>query len=108
MRRAIATFLERHSHGVRRRLPGLMRFAYQPGREPVTIDRLISPLRYDILVRERYFEVLRARRSLADEDFDAFMELSRQQPYFRYFTRVAFPSHRPEILGDDKRVEAAF
>ena len=108
MRRAITTFIERHSHGVRRRLPGLMRFAYQPGRESVRIDRLISPLRYDILVREKYFEVLRARRSLADKDFDAFMELSRQQPYFTYFIRVAIPSHRAEILGDDRRVEAAF
>jgi len=108
MRRAITAFLERHSHGVRRRLPGLMRFAYQPGGESVRIDRLISPLRYDILVREKYFEVLRARRSLADKDFDAFMELSRQQPYFTYFIRVAVPSHRPEILGDDSRMEAAF
>jgi hypothetical protein len=65
-------------------------------------------LRYDILVRERYFELIRERRALAEEDFDAFLELSRQQPYFTYFTQVAIPSHRPDLLGDDERVNAAF
>jgi hypothetical protein len=86
----------------------MVRFAYQPGREPIPIDGLISPLRYDILVRERYFEVLRERRALAEDDFESFMELSRQQPYFTYFTRVAIPSHQSDMLGDDERVDAAF
>ena len=109
MRRALTDFMERSSHGFRRRIPGLVRLAYQPGREPIPIDHLVSPLRYDIVVRQRYFEVLRERRALAEEDFEAFMELSRQQPYFTWFTRVVIPgSNNPEIVGDDERVNAAF
>jgi hypothetical protein len=101
--------MERSSKGFRRRIPGLVRLAYRPGREPIPIDQLISPLRYDILVRERYFEVLHERRALAEEDFEAFMELSRQQPYFTWFTQVVIPSgNNPEIAGDAELVNAAF
>jgi hypothetical protein len=109
MRRAITAFLDRNSQGFRWRIPGLVRIAYEPGREPIPIDHLISPLRYDIVVRERYFEVLRERRALAEEDFEAFMELSRQQPYFTWFTQVVIPnSNQPEMVGDHERVNAAF
>jgi hypothetical protein len=86
----------------------LARFVYQLGREPIPIDHLVSPLRYDILVRERYFAILHQRRALAEEDFGAFLELSRQQPYFAWFTKVVIPSFRPEMVGDDERVDAAF
>jgi hypothetical protein len=109
MRQAITAFMERSSHGFRRRIPGLVRLAYQPGREPIPIDHLVSPLRYDIVVRQRYLEVLRERRALAEDDFEAFMELSRQQPYFTWFTRVVIPGgNNPEMVGDDERVNAAF
>ncbi len=109
MRRAITAYMERSSHGFRRRIPGLVRLAYQAGKEPVPIDALVSPLRYDILVRQRYLEVVREHRSLADEDFQAFMELSRQQPYYTWFTRVVVPSgNHPEIVHDEERLAAAF
>jgi hypothetical protein len=107
MRRAVATLVERHSHGLKR-LRRLARFAYQPGREPIRIDHLISPLRYDIAVRERYFAVVRERRTLAEEDFPAFVELSRRQPYFTWYTKIAIPSHHPRLVGDEEGVEAAF
>jgi hypothetical protein len=109
MRRAITAYMERSSKGFRRRIPGLVRLAYQPGREPIPIDQLISPLRYDILVRKRYFELLREQRELADEDFEAFMDLSRQHPYFTWFTRVVVPGgNHPDMVGDDARLNAAF
>jgi hypothetical protein len=105
----ITAFMERSSHGFRRRIPGLVRLAYQPGREAIPIDQLVSPLRYDIVVREQYFAVLRDQRALAEEDFEAFMELSRQQPYFTWFTRVVVPSgNHPEMVHDAERVDAAF
>jgi hypothetical protein len=111
MRRAITAFMERNSQGFRRRIPGLVRLAYQPGREPIPIDHLVSPLRYDIVVRQRYLELVRERRSLAEEDFEAFMELSRRQPYFTWFTRVVIPNrnprNRPQVV-DDEYVDAAF
>jgi hypothetical protein len=109
MRRAIAAFMEGSSRGFRRRIPGLLQLAYRPGRDPVPINDLVSPLRYDIIVRQRYLEVLRERRGLAEEDFEAFMELSRQQPYFKWFTRVVVPSgNHPDMVGDDQRLNAAF
>ena len=109
MRRALTEYMERSSRGFRRRIPGLVRLAYQPGREAIPIDHLISPLRYDILVRERYLRVLRERRELAEEDFEAFMELSRQQPYYTWFIRVVVPSgNNPDMVGDAERLNAAF
>jgi hypothetical protein len=109
MRRAITAYMERSSHGFRRRIPGLVRIAYRAGKEPVRIDDLVSPLRYDILVRQRYLEVVREHRSLADEDFQAFMELSRRQPYYTWFTRVVVPSgNHPEIVHDEQGLAAAF
>jgi len=109
MRRLVTRYLESSSRGFRRRIPGLLRIAYQRGREPIPIDHLVSPLRYDILVRERYLAVVRERRALAEEDFGAFMELSRQQPYFTWFAQVVIPnSNHPEILDDDERLNAAF
>jgi hypothetical protein len=109
MRRAITAYMERSSHGFRRRIPGLVRLAYRRGREAVRIDDLISPLRFDILVRQRYLEVVREQRALADEDFDAFMELSKQQPYFTWFSQVVVAKgNHPEILDDPALLDAAF
>ncbi|MEK6326231.1 MAG: hypothetical protein AABM66_01740 [Actinomycetota bacterium] len=109
MRRVVGAFLERNSRGFRRRVPGLVRIAYQPGPEPVPIDHLVSPLRYDIIVRERYFAFLRERRALAEEDVEDFMELSRRQPYFAWFSRIVVPSsNHPEIAADPERLNAAF
>jgi hypothetical protein len=101
--------MERSSHGLRRRIPGLLRLAYRSGREAVPIADLISPLRYDILVRQRYLEVVQERRALADEDFVAFMELSRRQPYFTWFSQVVVAKgNHPEILDDPALLNAAF
>ena len=108
MRRTITAFLEPRSHRFRQRFPRLIPLAYWPGRESIPIDRIVSPLRYDILVRQRYFEVIREHRALAEEDFEAFMDLSRHQPYFAWFTQVVIPGYRSEMVGDDERVDAAF
>src|SRR2546427_30672 len=88
MRQAFGPLVERGSVWLERRGvgslgPRLKRLAYEPGREPVRIDDLVSPLRYDVLVRERYFAFLREHRALAAEDFQAFAELSRSQPVYR-------------------------
>ena len=82
--------------------------AYEPGRDPVRIDDLVSPLRYDVLVRERYFGFLRDHRALAGDDFAAFMALSRDQEYYRWFKGVAIPEFRPEWGGDPEGVDRSF
>ena len=76
--------------------------------EPLDIDRLISPLRYDVLVRERYLRFLEVNRGLYDRDFEAYVELARAEPYYAWFCAVAIHRIRP---GKDSRgveLEAAF
>jgi hypothetical protein len=112
-RQSFGPFVERGSRWLERRGvgslgPRLKRLAYEPGRAPVRIDDLVSPLRYDILVRERYFAFLREHRALATEDFQTFAELSRSHRYYRYFTGVAIPGFRPEWGGDAETVIASF
>jgi hypothetical protein len=112
-RQALGPLVERGSAWLERRGvgslgPRLKRLAYEPGREPVRIDDLVSPLRYDVLVREQYLAFLREHRALAAEDFRAFAELSRSQRYYRWFTGVAIPEFHPEWGGDAETVSASF
>ena len=62
---------------------------YRPGSEALVIDELISPLRYDVLVRSQLFELLAAERACFDRSPDAFVDLARQTDYHRWFTVVA-------------------
>ena len=66
--------------------------------KPVAIDRLISPLRYDVLVRLDYFFFLEDHRGLFESDFEAFTARAREQPYYIWFREIVFPrliSSRP-------------
>jgi hypothetical protein len=113
MRQAIAPWIELGSGWLDRREIGslgsqLRRLAYGPGRDPVRIDDLISPLRYDILIRQSYFEFLREHRPLADSDFEAFVERSRSLPFFEWFERIAIPRFHPAWGGDPETVRASF
>jgi hypothetical protein len=112
MRQAFGPLVMRGSRWLERRGadslgPRLKRLAYEPGREPVRIDDLVSPLRYDVLVRERFIAFIREHRALAAEDFPAFAELSRTQPYYRWFTGVEIPEVLPRFGGDAETVIAS-
>jgi len=76
--------------------------------EYVDIDRLISPLRYDVLVREEYFRFLHRNRNLHDGNFDAFVELARRERYYAWFRSVAIHRIRPGTPDGGDHVEAAF
>jgi hypothetical protein len=80
---------------------------YQPGSEALVIDELVSPLRYDVLVRSQLFELLAAERACFDRSPDAFVDLARQTDYHRWFTVVAV--HAIGIAGQpEPEIEAAF
>ena len=80
-----------------------------PGTDPIVIDDLVSPLRYDILVRQQYFEFLAQHHTLYDRDFPELVELSRQHPYFAWFTSVLAPQYMPDLLaGHDGAIRTAF
>ncbi len=113
MRRTLGPVLERGALWLERREVGdvgarMKRYIHEPGGEPVAIDALVSPLRYDVLVRQQFFAFLRAHRQLAEDDFPAFLKLSREQPYFRYVTRVSIPEFRPELDAEDEIAAAYF
>jgi hypothetical protein len=80
----------------------------RPGTEPVVVDDLISPLRYDILVRQRYFEFLREHRELAAGDLAPLAEASRTHAYFVWFSRVVVPRFQPELVGQPELIARAF
>jgi hypothetical protein len=80
-----------------------------PGRRPrvavgenlLDIDRLISPLRYDVLVRQRYLEFLARNLDLFHRDFDAFVDLARREPYHAWFCAVAIHRIRPGTAPEE-------
>jgi hypothetical protein len=79
-----------------------------PGIEPVALDELVSPLRYDILVRADHFLFLDQHLDLLERDRDAYLRLVRGHPYFAYYTEVALPRYRPRAQADEQRQLAAF
>jgi hypothetical protein len=92
-----------------RRLRALSaRRAYLPGTEPVPLDELLSPLRYDIVVRADHFRFLEDRFDLFERDPDAYVRLAQGHPYFTWYTQVALPRYRPHASGDERRRLAAF
>src|SRR5688500_9377693 len=80
---------------------------YRPGVEPLVIDELISPLRYDVLVRSQFFEFLTASRPLFDASPERFVAAVRETDYHRWYRTVAV--HAIGIAEQsDEVVEQAF
>jgi hypothetical protein len=84
------------------------RLRYRPGVERVSIDELISPLRYDIMVRADYFRFLDQMWGWFVRDFDSFVEASRDHPYFVWFTEIHCRRLHPKLLKDEQTHDAAF
>lgn len=70
-----------------------------PGKEPLPIDELISPLRYDVLVREQYLRFVGEHLDLYDADVEDFLARSQRHPYRRWFDAVAVHRIRPGAEG---------
>ena len=77
------------------------------GTESVSLGSLVSPLRYDIVVRGEYFEWLALHREILD-DPPRLIELSRSEPYFSWFAGVVVPRFRPELATDPDGLLEAF
>jgi hypothetical protein len=98
---------------VSRRLPGrirrlLERRTFLPGVEPVALDELASPLRYDIVVRADHFRLLDQHLELLERDLEAYLRLAVDHPYYTWYTKVALPRFRPRAHRDDRRSLEAF
>jgi hypothetical protein len=80
---------------------------YRPGAEPLVIDELISPLRYDVLVRSQFFEFLAANRPLFETSPEQFVAAVRDTDYHLWYRTVAV--HAIGIAEEsDEVVEEAF
>jgi len=69
----------------------------------LTIAELISPLRYDIVVRNDFLTFYLANQALYRTNFDRFFELALQHPYYICFQKMF---SRPP--GDEVQLKAAF
>ena len=72
--------------------------AYLPGRETLTVDSLISPLRYDVKVRVEYFQFLSEHLDTWEHDPEEYLREALRLPYFTWFRHVELPRVRPWYL----------
>jgi hypothetical protein len=77
-------------------------------REGIDIGSLISPLRYDVLVRRDFFSFYAEHRDLYRSDFETFLRLAKAGPYYTWFTASEVIRCRLRIRGNPEAVEAAF
>lgn len=70
----------------------------QDGDQQLDIERLISPLRYDVLVRAQFLQFVSARP--ADEDPEVLVRAALDHPYRVWFEKVAMARFRPWVLAD--------
>jgi hypothetical protein len=90
------------------RRPFARRGASTAGDRPVELAELISPLRYDILVRARFLEVLGEQLDAVEHDLDRVVREATGTPYHRWFTGIALPRYRPREAAGERRARAAF
>ncbi len=75
------------------------------GREEMDIHALISPLRYDVLVRAEFYDFLEAHEELPR---DQLLEAAREEPYRVWYEFVALRRFRPWALTEETVFESHF
>lgn len=101
-------FGSRLSRVRRRALHAVARRTIRPGTEPLDLDELVSPLRYDIIVRAEYFDYLTEHLDLYDSDFDRYVTAATDTRYFTWFATVALTRYHPQRARDPRHVTAEF
>ena len=77
-------------------------------KKALSINELVSPLRYDIFIRRDFLQFVRDRHSLFHSDFEAFLDEAMQQSYFGWFKHVLCARRAPELLDDPGGLRASF
>jgi hypothetical protein len=113
--RPIANFNRRRTvQAVRNRLSRAARvgnywyWLHAPELAGADIAALISPLRYDVLVRAEFYSFYVAHRSLYRADFQAFVERVRHSSYYIWFTQSEAIRCRLDTRGHPQALERAF
>jgi hypothetical protein len=92
------------SSTVRRRNP----WTYQVPRSEIEIAPLVSPLRFDVLLRKAFFSFYAEHRELYRSDFEAFAGRAREHEYFVWFEQVMCRAWQPHVLGNPALFAAAW
>jgi hypothetical protein len=92
----------------RRVLHAVERRTFRPATETLDLGELVSPLRYDVIVRAEYFDYLTERLDLYDADFDRYVAAATDTRYFTWFATVALKRYRPQRATDPSHVMAEF
>jgi hypothetical protein len=87
--------LPQFTQALRRRVSNSTRT--RPGRSTLDIPRLISPLRYDVLVRAQFFRFLERHQ---ERGIDEILRRAKDEPYFVWFEHVECARFFPELLTD--------
>lgn len=83
-------------------------WSLRKGYEEVAIAPLVSPLRFDVTVRQAFFTFYAEHRDLYRSDFSAFASLARAEEYFVWFSQVMCPAWQPHVLEDAGLFDAAW
>ncbi len=78
----------------------------KPGTEPLEIPSLISPLRYDVVVRAHFLADLRYRNF--DKPSAALYDFAEGHEYFAWFQFVESARFFPELLDDAERLRTRY
>ena len=76
--------------------------------EEIEIGPLVSPLRFDVLVRGDFFRWYGEQRALYRNDFGEFARRARDQEYFVWFERVMCRAWQPHVLEDERLFDEAW
>jgi len=65
-----------------------------PGKDIISINELIFPLRYDIILRYKFFELYKNNINIFSNSFDEFFQMTLKSDYFTWYKYIAYPLHR--------------
>src|SRR5262249_3495621 len=84
------------------------RWRAEPGTEPVPIDRLASPLRFDLCVRRDFLALCADHAEPGGEADDRLTNLARSTAAWQWWTEVYCPRSAPELVNDPAARGAGF
>lgn len=85
-----------------------VRLPSRRGVEPARVAELVSPLRYDVVVRAEFFRFLGDHTALYQENFAQFMMRAAAEPYFTWFETVAMTRYHPSARRDRRNLLERF
>jgi hypothetical protein len=77
-------------------------------RDGISIAELVSPLRYDVIVRRDFFELYAHNRALYRSERASFIELVRRSSYYRWWVDSEAVWTRLDRRLDPAQLDAAF